>query len=201
MGTSMKVQIGVGALVLVAAIAGITYGVVTHQEPGLLKVCWTETETADYQCANGAELVWKGSSIPLSVATDGLIGEVQTAIDIVNVQIGCEILEYVDYNSRGPLPDISITSNGLMSSATRRGGITWHLRDKGRIRSRIELYAAGDAAQMIIVHELGHAMGLAHDPDPGSIMRASQPDPTLGLRLIRFTDSDRELLSDLYCPR
>ena len=198
MSTSTKVMLAIVAAVTVLSIIGVIFGVMTHTEPGLMKVCWSDTDTAVYDCDGGDDLTWSRRSIPFSVETDGYVGEVQTSIDLINTQVGCDLLKYHETLESQPA-DISIASDGVMSRWDKRGGITWHLRDGNRLRARIELYAAGSMAQRIIVHELGHALGLAHDPFMASIMYKTQRDSSGRLENVRFTDSDRSLLHSLYC--
>ena len=191
-------MLAIVAAVTIVAVVGVIFGVATHTEPGLMRVCWSETDSATYNCAQGEEIAWSRRAIPLSVETDGYVGEVQTSIDIVNTQVGCDLLSYQE--AHGTLPaDITITSDAVMSRGDQRGGSTWHLRDGDRLRARVELYAAGSMALRIIVHELGHALGLAHDPFVTSIMYPTQRDSTGRLESILFTDSDRNTLRDLYC--
>jgi len=191
-------MLAVVAVISVLALAGVIIGVATHTEPGLMRVCWTNLGSAVYDCDSGEEIVWSRSALPFEVETDGYVGEVQTSIDLINTQVGCDLLTYREATGSEPA-DISITSEAAMSRGDGRGGSTWHLRDGDRLRARVELYAAGSMAQRVLVHELGHALGLAHDPFPASIMYPTQYDNTGRLETVMFTDSDRSLLHRLYC--
>jgi predicted Zn-dependent protease len=68
------------------------------------------------------------------------------------------------------------------------------------MRARVELFAVGDMAQRVIVHELGHALGLDHDRDRSSIMYPRQTESS-DLQFIMLTQSDRQTLRELYCRR
>lgn len=200
MTTPTKIMLAIVAAISVIAVVGVAIGVATHSEPGLMRVCWSRFNTAVYDCKNGEEIAWPQESFPLEVQTDGRIGEVQTSIDLINSQVGCDLLAYQEASGQEPA-DISITSEAVMSRGDERGGSTWHLRDGDRLRARIELYAAGSMAQRVLIHELGHALGLAHDPFTASIMYPTQYDSTGRLETVMLTDSDRSLLHRLYCER
>lgn len=202
MTTSTKIMLAIVAVISILAVVGVVIGVATHNEPGLMRVCWNQFNTvvSDYDCAEGTEISWPTATFPLGVETDGYVGEVQTSIDLINTQVGCDLLAYQEPSGFRPA-DITITSEAIMSRGDERGGSTWHLRDDDRLRARIELYAAGSMAQRILVHELGHALGLAHDPFTASIMYPTQYDSVGRLEMITLTDSDRNLLHRLYCEQ
>jgi len=196
MSTAMKISVGAAIAILILAVVGVVWGVTTHTEPGLMRACWRFTTVDSYDCDEGEDLVWDRDEIPLSVSADGLIGETQTAIDLINSQVGCDILEFAEASRIGT--DVTIISDSPMSPGTGRGGATWHVRGSDGMRARVELYAPGALAERVIVHELGHVLGLAHDEHTGSIMYPTQTD-TRDLQFILITQHDRSLLRDLYC--
>ena len=198
MKLSNKITVAAALTLLVAVLALLVYGIATHSEPGLMRVCWRGGAVSDYSCESGEELVWERSQVPVSVATDGLIGETQTSIDLINSQVGCDILEYAGDND--PSPDVTVISEAAMSPGTGRCGATVHVRDARGMRARVELFAVGDMAQRVIVHELGHALGLDHDRDRSSIMYPRQTESS-DLQFIMLTQSDRQTLRELYCRR
>lgn len=83
---NIAIAVGAGVLLVVCSVL-VTYGVLTHEEPDLLMVCWTEgpMPEARYQdhsmvdgevphgsCDRPEKLVWPKSQIPLTVsATSG----------------------------------------------------------------------------------------------------------------------------------
>lgn len=114
-GKKRNIAIAIGAAVLaVVSLALIIYGVSTHEEPVLLKVCWSEGGEARYEagaaegnhgtCEGAEELVWPTEQMPLSVAAiTAVSGSVlsesarsRTALDAairdINAQVGCEVL-------------------------------------------------------------------------------------------------------------
>ena len=72
----LNIGIAIGAAVLaVVVVVLIVYGVTTHSESGLLKVCWVDgqahyvegAEVNNGSCEGAEELVWPESQIPLTV--------------------------------------------------------------------------------------------------------------------------------------
>jgi len=196
------------ALLTVGAIVGVIVGVTTHTEPGLLSVCWNLDGTADYTapCTTPANLQWDRARIPLIVDAPPDSSEVSEAVSIVNHQIGCEVLRL--HPGAGLTADINVAldqpaqvaPNGIEVDA---GGSCRHVRGAtGRMFAVVETVNVTDPTSKtrVLVHEFGHALGLAHDPFESSIMYPTQPaQGSDTLDLIRFTDSDTHLLNSLYC--
>lgn len=205
---SKIIIISVISLVSVAIIGSIVYGVVSHTEAGLLRVCWTSGGAADYNqdnCSFPQEIRWQERDFPLSVSGNVEDStEITSAIEIVNSQMGCELLRQVPRAQLGGLlaPRVRVTLNDTATvHVDRVGGLTNHgMVENGDIYAAVSTFMLTNSYMTMrtLVHEFGHVLGLAHDDFRSSIMFPEQTS-TEEMDFIIFSTHDRNLIHNLYC--
>lgn len=177
------------ALVFVPALVVFILGIVTHEEAGFER----------------PETSW--DHVPLTVScssyTGGVsgCGRVERAIDSINRRLGFDMLVFVEAN----FSDIDVTLNAPIEvGAEERDASGGHFVLR---RDMSSTYFTGCTIttmnvpnnvlhSLVIKHELGHCMGLAHDDFAQSIMFKRQREPEGFHPWI--TDWDRRLLRDRY---
>lgn len=180
----------------------LVFGVFTHKEAGLTR----------------SEITWEKSKFPLTVSTKAYEGSnaeassaVQAAVKAVNSRLGFQALRNV---SGVASADVQVTVGVPQDSTnnTTTSGYALALKDAGGFfranisqtdpshwsNCAIETSNTGiiTILDLVLQHELGHCLGLAHDDFNSSIMYPVQSEydglpPT-------FTDSDKKILRGLY---
>lgn len=196
------IMAGVIAAVFVAAGVLVAVGVATHEEPGLIEGVpqWDRDDfPLDWSVGR-----YTAEGTREAVGADRDAAE--EAVSRVNARLGFAVLVPVreGHHSRVNI-DLGVPSEpGWMDP----GGDS-RLRNEtmvGRPRLVCDVRTsntggAADLTVLVLYHEIGHCLGLAHDDYELSIMRPTQrPTPD---RVIPpwFSDSDRALLRGLYAPR
>lgn len=220
------IGIAVFATIAIAAAVLIVYGVATHDEPGLLEVCRGVNGVAVYvdevegespqggACADAAPLRWRRSDVPIGVnvthgGTEGgappseELRVAELAVRDFNAQVGFELFELDD--GTGAPPDVSLVLGAPAERGDPPGECRHWLRPDGFASSAaVVVRNVPDDATVfrVLLHELGHVAGLAHDDWTGSIMnRRTISAEAAELPPGRLTDADRSELRDLYAPR
>jgi len=216
-GVVVFLTIGVAAAVL------IVYGVTTHDEPGLLRICRIGDRAVyvdDLEgeepatCADALELRWPREAVPLAVRVFHGEGEngtppaeelrvVEAAVADFNSQVGFELFT-LDRGREGVV-DVSLVLGAAAELGDPPGECRHRLRGDGRATAAtVVVRNVPDDATLfrVLLHELGHAAGLAHDDWTGSLMnRRTLSAEESELPAGRLTDSDRAELRELYLPR
>lgn len=207
LSTASKVMV-VGVLVLILAVLVLLpIAILTHEESGLLTACDTESGSLNY---GGAcyQVEWEPSQFPLDVyATTSNpepaaeVGEaVSSAVDLINSRLGFTALRM----SRSVSSDIRIdfeTAQDVSTSAmTDPGGSALHHREESGLWCQVRTWNNGtvELVDRVLVHELGHCLGLAHDDFSDSAMYPEVHSDGDRLTRPRITDFDRDLLCSLY---
>jgi len=203
-----KIQlIASGVLVLVVVgllVWAIGFGGGQGNEAGFMKVCWNPDGSANFNdraCFDPEEIVWERDRLPLLVsASRDHSAQIREAIIKVNVAAGCEVFRSPSFDA--PVFDVAISTDVPRETGSVHvgGGTAFRRSISGRHRAFVNIYAGSledpSIGVKVLMHELGHVLGLAHDNWNGSIMRTSQRS---GLEFVRFSDHDRSLLYRRYC--
>jgi hypothetical protein len=193
MNTRNIVMIVVGALVLVGAVAGLVYGIATHTEPGLMETTpgFGRDDSPIAVCAD-------------SYADDDAAARAATlaAAQTVNDRLGFAAYRFVDsYNDTGCRVHVTV---GVPTEAGWRdpGGDATFSNGGRACDVTTSNVPTDDYLSLVLQHELGHCLGLAHDCWNGSVMCGGEcctlePAPA-GAFPPRIDDFDRELLRTVF---
>lgn len=189
----------IGAIVLALAGGGVLYGVITHKEAGLMKVCWTGG-VAHYD-GDCTELKWEKKQMPLTYHIafgedhKDYIDSVVKGAAMWNNEIGA-VFKRVDKEEDAVVKVVwgSVPKDG------HSGGHTSHTGQTGPTGAKVVLTEPSDvhAVYRYAAHEFGHVLGLDHDDAPRSIMYPVQPGMTEEMTFVLPSDFDKKLLRGLY---
>lgn len=205
------IVMAVGLVVLaVTALVLVIVGAVTHTEAGLLTACEHSSTRLDYG-GDCFDVTWNRDQFPLQVHATTTNPHppsepddaTQSVIRLLNGRLGFTALQWTDDPSAA---DISVTIGVAqevelwMSDAN---GATSHLRNgDGTLSCEVSTWNTGtvELLDKVLTHEMGHALGLAHDDFPDSAMYYTVTPDGARLTRGRLTDYDRSLLRELYAP-
>lgn len=200
---------------LLTVICGslVVYGVTTHTEPGLMET------TPGFSAQDTPIAVWvmayhpdgpdgfdvQPEDVPMASPEDQAhaLQAVEQAVGVINGRLGFTALDVVHDHRDLAMPMIGVEV-GVPSERSPGDGVIVDaggaaMFHAGGRECFVETVNTGtdEILGLVLQHELGHCLGLAHDPFESSIMRTTQTSTSEGFPP-RITDSDRDLLRHVF---
>lgn len=211
MKKNVKLMLAFVAILTVVAAVLVVFGILRHNEPDLLHVVWSGGEVSAYfdEPQEFTEpLVWE-KPFPLLVkvlnddrAPAWRVDALHASIASFNRQVGCTIFRAAPGGvTSNENVDIWINLEApreVWTQNSHAGSTRHYIALSGKMEAKIEIYGVPDMASALnaIEHELGHAVGLAHDNFVMSIMH---PNAVTNSEFSRLTDHDKRTLRSMYC--
>lgn len=183
-------------VVLIAAIAGLIYGITTHTEPGFMETSpgFTQHDLPIRVCA-GHYLGDPSHNIEARTAVVDAVVTIneRLGVDVYAVQLepspsACDVAVIIDAPTDAQA-HLDPGGDAIFTNGTRHCDVT--TRNTGTT----------EMESLVLQHELGHCLGLAHDCWAGSIMCGGSCctlGPTGGIYPPRIDDFDRDLLRHTF---
>lgn len=203
------------SVLLTVTLGLLIFAVITHEEPGLIRVCMDSQDRYNPECPEFSG--WSTDDVPLIVGVTSSNPyppadpdeAVTSVVQTINTRLGFMLLVVEE---GGCLPDHDICVDvgvahepGFMDAH----GDAQHLQTSEGLRcnARTSNTGTSELLYLVLQHELGHCIGLAHDGFTLSIMCGDDPydgrgDCALPMSYEGFppyiTDDDRKTLRVLY---
>jgi len=180
--------VGLTVLFVVAGVL-VVVGVTTHTEAGLMAHRWDHMPLT-VSCARYSE------------HTTGGCGDVSRTTTRINQRLGFPVLMMLDRSAVEADVMIVVGAPAEIASGWDEAGGDADIVAEDGLASLcfVQTRNTGttELLHMVLEHELGHCLGLAHDDFDSSIMRPTQRPTPDGVFPPRITDHDRALLRETY---
>lgn len=202
------VTIVVATVIFAVTLVLLVFALSKHDEPGLLAVCWEDGKAHYTGCQTPTEpLQWNKRDFPLRVAVLPVDNQPTTEGESTARLVVRDWNSQLRFQAFAPElvqpseANVFLFYGTAYDPSNHEGGDTSHRMLRNRMQASVHVASVSTNVieYRILFHEMGHVLGLAHDPFPASAMypntlESSEDD----LVLMTVTQDDKKLLRHLY---